>query len=168
MTSIIGILSASEQCDRREAQQVIEAAQAKEIQARLVQERQIAKFQRLLLGSLSVALAIVIGVGLLAFQQYRQAKLSEIKALASFSKGFFASSQQLDAMLDAIRAQRRRQELGTWDLPKIRALKALEYACDWGRDDLRTNVEVKDSGRLLSGLRVAGQDHFASIQFWPA
>jgi WD40 repeat protein len=108
-------LSASEQCDRREAQQVIEAAQAREIQARLMQERQIAKLQRLLLGSLSVALAIAIGVSLLAFQQYRQAKLSEIKALASSSKGFFASNQQLDAMLDAIRAQRRRQELGTTD-----------------------------------------------------
>jgi WD40 repeat protein len=108
-------LAASEQCDRREVQQALEAAKAKEIQARLVQERRIVKLQRLLLGSLGILSAIAIGVSCFAIQQYREARQSEIRALASSSEGLFASNRQLDAMIDAIKAKRHLQELRTAD-----------------------------------------------------
>ena len=31
-----------------------------------------------------------------------------------------------------------------WDLNKIRTVNELEYACDWVRDYLRTNMEVEE------------------------
>ncbi|MGG6266021.1 AAA-like domain-containing protein [Leptolyngbya sp. AN03gr2] len=104
-------LSASEQYDRREVQHALEASRATEIQARFVQERRIVKLQRMLLGSLGGLAAIALAMSGVAFQQYREAKLSEIRALASSSIGLFASDRQLDAMIDAIKAQRQLQTL---------------------------------------------------------
>ncbi|CAD5947149.1 putative WD repeat-containing protein slr0143 [Planktothrix tepida] len=36
-----------------------------------------------------------------------------------------------------------------WDINKILHVNELEYACDWVRDYLRTNIEVEESDRLL-------------------
>jgi WD40 repeat protein len=110
-------LSASEQCDRREMQQALEATQAKEIQARLFQESRIVKLQQTLLASLGVLSAIAIGISGIALHQYRSAKLSEIRALASSSEGLFASNRQLDAMIDAIEAEQHIRALGQVDAP---------------------------------------------------
>lgn len=110
-------LAASEQCDRQEVQQALEAAQAKEIQARLIQERKLGRLQRLLLGTLGILAAITSGISLFAFHQYNRARLSEVRALASSAEGLFASNRHLDAMIDAIEAERRLQDFGNGDTP---------------------------------------------------
>ena len=119
-------LAASEEKDRREVQQALEAERTKEIEARLteehkrlVQETKAAKEQRILLFVVSFALMLACGLGITTFFQYRkataseqQARVSEIKALASSSDGLFASNRKLDALIEAIKAKRKVQKLG--------------------------------------------------------
>lgn len=119
-------LAASQECDRQEAQQALEAARLKEVEARLIaeqyrgqQERRASRLQRFLLLAVSVALAIAIVLGgtlrqqyLVAIEREQQAKVSEIRALVDSSQGLFASNQKLDALIAALRANHQLQQLG--------------------------------------------------------
>ncbi|MEM6427060.1 MAG: AAA-like domain-containing protein, partial [Cyanobacteria bacterium P01_D01_bin.128] len=76
------------------------------------------RLQRILLGITSGALAIVSVLGIAAFWQYQRAiaseqtaRLNEIQALISSAEGQFASYHELEALIDAIKAKRRLQEL---------------------------------------------------------
>ncbi|MEM6592940.1 MAG: WD40 repeat domain-containing protein, partial [Cyanobacteria bacterium P01_C01_bin.73] len=76
------------------------------------------RLQRILLGITSGALAIVSVLGIAAFWQYQRAiaseqtaRLNEIQALISSAEGQFASHHELEALIDAIKAKRRLQEL---------------------------------------------------------
>jgi WD40 repeat protein len=106
-------LTASEQLDRQETEQALEAAQAREMQARLIQERKTVQLQRILLGSLGLGLVMAIGVSVVAIRQYRQARLAEVQTLAAAADGFLASQRQLSAIVTAIKAKRRFQSLGS-------------------------------------------------------
>jgi WD40 repeat protein len=108
-------LAQSAELEQKEIQIGLEAEKAQEIKARLKQEQKTAKLQRLLLGVVSIAFGISLGIGLLAFWQYQQAKISEIIALTSASQGLFSSNQHLDAMIAAIKAKRRLDSLGNVD-----------------------------------------------------
>jgi hypothetical protein len=108
-------LAASQEFDRREVETRLEAERTKEVEARLFQEQKAARLQRLFLGALSLALAVVLGLGVVTFLQYRKALLSELKAIATSSKAFFASNKRLDALIQAIRARQRLQSLGGID-----------------------------------------------------
>jgi len=103
--------AASVEWDRKEVQLTLEAERAKAIEAQLAEQRQKAKLQRLFLGVISLAFLVASGLGLFAFRQYREARISEIKALASSSVGLFSSNRQLDAMIEAIKAKRKLDDL---------------------------------------------------------
>ncbi|MBW3586756.1 MAG: AAA-like domain-containing protein, partial [Cyanobacteria bacterium 0813] len=118
-------LAASQELDRLEVQQTLEAARLREVEARLAEERkrlvlerEIAKRQRRFIGALSGALIVAIAFGILALWQYHRAvtseqrtRISEIQALTSSSAGQFASQQRLDALVTAIKARRRLDNL---------------------------------------------------------
>lgn len=111
-------LAASEKYDRWEMQQILEADRAKAVESELLAVTKAAKLQQSFLGAVTIGLCISLVLGLTAFLQSRQAignayqaKLNEVKALASSSQGLFASDRQLDAMIDAIKAKLRLQEL---------------------------------------------------------
>ena len=118
-------LAASQELDRLEVQQTLEAARLTEVEARLAEERkrlvlerETAKRQRRFIGALSGALMVAIAFGLLALWQYhhavtseQQARISEIQALTSSSTGQFASQQRLDAIVTAIKARRKLDNL---------------------------------------------------------
>ena len=101
-------LAASETCDRRETQQKLEAERLKETEARL-------KAQKRLIGVISVALLVSFGLVGLAVSQYRQATLNEIRAIARSSRGYLIAEQGLDALMTAIKAKRKLQQLGMRD-----------------------------------------------------
>ncbi|WP_235018931.1 AAA-like domain-containing protein [Tolypothrix sp. NIES-4075] len=126
-------LAASVECDRKEMQMVLEAARAKEVEARLAQEKKTAKeiearlaqekktalFQRYLLVAVTIGLLLSSSLGIGTFILYRQtrnsetiAKNSEIQALVSSSEGLFASNRRLDALVEPIKAKKRLQKLG--------------------------------------------------------
>jgi len=112
-------LAASLECEQRSVQTALEAARAKEVEARLAQERKTAKLQRFLLVAVCIGLFVSSGLGLGSFILYRrslksesQARNSELRALVSSSEGLFASNRKLDALLEAIKAKHRLQKLG--------------------------------------------------------
>jgi WD40 repeat protein len=98
-------LQASQLAHQQDIQQKLEAERLKEANARLLQERRAARLKTALLGVVSVGFVGALGLSLFAGRQYYAAKLSEVKALASSSQGQFASNQQLNAMVDAIKAK---------------------------------------------------------------
>jgi WD40 repeat protein len=98
-------LQASQIAHQQDIQQKLEADRLKEANARLLQERRAARLKTTLLGVVSVGFIGTLGLSLFAGWQFYAAKLSEVKALASSSQGQFASNQQLDAMVAAIKAQ---------------------------------------------------------------
>lgn len=104
-------LAASQECDRRKVETKLEAEHIKEVTARLLQEQKATKIQKLLLGAVSLALIVASGLGVVTFFQYRKARLSEIAAIATSSQALFASNQRLDALISAITARRRLQNL---------------------------------------------------------
>lgn len=108
-------LAASQKLEQREMRLALEAARAKEFEARLVQEQKTAKLQRYLLANVSLALVIASGLGLMAFWQYRVAKISEVQAIARVSEALFASDKRLDALIEAIRARGRSRFWGGID-----------------------------------------------------
>ncbi|MBD2519449.1 AAA-like domain-containing protein [Nostoc sp. FACHB-973] len=115
-------LTASQELDRREIQKNLEAQRAIETQARLaaehkqlIQERKSAKQQRLLLILVSIALLISMILGSITWFQYRQATISEVRAISTSSESLFASYQKLDALVAALAAKRKLQQLGRGD-----------------------------------------------------
>ncbi|MEG4942662.1 AAA-like domain-containing protein [Microcoleus sp. F4-D5] len=91
-------LAASAEIDRREVQQALEAERAKEVEARLDQEKRATRLQQMLLGTVISAL--------------QKSRLSEIEALATSSEALFTTEQKLDALVAAIKAKRKLQQLG--------------------------------------------------------
>ncbi len=106
-------LAKSEEQDRLEMQKTLEAERAKEVEARLFQEKKNLKLQRLFLIVVCGALLLSIALAITACWQYRQASLNEIKALAQSSEALFASNKKLDALIAAIKAK---HNLQTWDI----------------------------------------------------
>jgi WD40 repeat protein len=108
-------LAASVESDRRQVQQALEADRAQAIEAQLRQEQHAAKVQRRFLAGIGVALLIASGFAVVTFLSYRQAQISEIRALISAATGSFDSDRQLEAMQQSIQAQRQLQSLGFVD-----------------------------------------------------
>ncbi|MEM7067009.1 MAG: AAA-like domain-containing protein [Cyanobacteria bacterium P01_B01_bin.77] len=111
-------LRASEALEREEAQQQFEIAQAKEVKARLEQERRASKLQRYLLGAVSLGMIGAIGLSIIAFWQYRRALQNEqqaetevVQTLVTSANALFVSNQRLDALVAAVRATQRLSDL---------------------------------------------------------
>jgi len=108
-------LSQSEKIDRQEQEQLLEGQKTKAI---LKQQKQTAKLQRLLLGTVTTAFIFALGFGIFTLHQYHQAKINEIEALTSSAQGQFASNQGLKALVDVIKAKKELLKLTNTD-PKL-------------------------------------------------
>ncbi|NER83361.1 MAG: hypothetical protein F6K42_28175, partial [Leptolyngbya sp. SIO1D8] len=115
------------------------------------------RLQRILLGITSGALAVVSLLGAAAFFQYRRAiasentaRLNEVQALISSAEGQFAAHQELDALVDAIKAKRNLQALDE-PHPELEAAadRALHQIVYW------MNERNRLSGHQTSVLGVA-------------
>jgi hypothetical protein len=177
-------LAQSAELEQKEIQLALEAARTKEVETRLaeeqrrleaehqqlLQEKKAAKLQRLLLAVVSMAFAISSGVGVFAWWQYRQARISEIKALASSSTGLFASNNQLDAMLDAIKAKRRMDSLGRVDEKTARRVETALTQAVYGSNEFNRlidhqgsvlAVDISPDGKLIA---TGGNDK--TVKIW--
>ncbi|MDM9380315.1 AAA-like domain-containing protein [Chlorogloeopsis sp. ULAP01] len=160
-------LAASEELDKREVQIALTASeQANQI---LLNAQQQAKktIQRGLMGLtvLSVAAATLVGLsGLLTWQtaqQKRQVNIGEIKTLILSSEAAFKSDQNLDALVESIKANIKLNQLG-WnhvgtDLT-VQLEKALRQSIYWvresnrlvGHTDVVTRVKFSPDGQKLA------------------
>lgn len=110
-------LAASMEFDRQQASIILQAQRLKEIEARLVEEqkrqeseRRVTKLQKLLLLAVSGAFAVSSTLGITTWLQYRQSVQNEIKALTISADAIFASNQELNALVAAIKAKRKAQQ----------------------------------------------------------
>ena len=108
-------LASSEELDRKEVQQTLEIERAQEIKARLQEQQKTARLQRYLLIVLTLAFSSVLGIGAIAYKQYRQTILNEIKALSNYSQALFASDRRLEALIAAIKVKQKWQQLNYQD-----------------------------------------------------
>ncbi|MEM7062833.1 MAG: AAA-like domain-containing protein [Cyanobacteria bacterium P01_B01_bin.77] len=143
-------LAHSQEQEQLETQRILELEKAQSA-------KRTTRLQRTLLAITSGALVIVSLLGLATLQQYRQAaasdrtsRLNEIRALISSAEGRFASHQELDALMDAIKAKRRLEDLN--DVPAelmAAADRALQQIIYWMSERNRF------SGHEASVLEVA-------------
>jgi len=102
-------LAASAELDKQEMQLTLEAERLKEVEKN-------ARRQKWFIAGLSTALAIALGLGTAAYWQYHRATLSEVEAIAISSEALFVSGQRLEALIQAIKAKQKLQQLGTADI----------------------------------------------------
>lgn len=110
-------LAVSMEFDRQQASLVLQAQRTKEIEARLVEEqkrqaseKRVSKLQNLLLLAVSGAFVVSTTLGITTWLQYRQSVQNEIKALTISANAIFASHQELNALVAAIKAKRKSQQ----------------------------------------------------------
>lgn len=108
-------LQASEAARQKQLQEQLETAQLQVENARLRQEQEVSRLKTGLLLLISTALVGALSLSFLTWRQYQRAKASEVGALAASSQGLFASDQQLDAMVAAVKAKRGLQQLARPD-----------------------------------------------------
>ncbi len=94
-------LAASQELDKREIQLALEAERTKEVEARLEQEKRATRLQQMLLSAVITAL--------------QESQLSEIEAIATSCEALFTLEQKLDALVAAIKAKRKLQQLAGTD-----------------------------------------------------
>ena len=146
-------LSVSEECDRQEAQQALEAERTRAIEAQLRAEQNTARRQQFLLLAASLALVVGAGWGSTTFWQYHQATEQQIEALVTSSEALFSAGQTFDALQVAIEAIGRAQAFGdTNPQLKQRTEDALRQA----------DYNVRESNRLLGHTAPV-----RSVQFSP-
>jgi WD40 repeat protein len=170
-------LAASMEFDRQQAQIGLEAERAKEIAARLDSERQVAKLQRkLLLGFRTatlvtvVLLIITIALSAATWSQYQQSLQSEIKALATSADALFVSNQRLDALLAAIKAKRKSQQVDGVKSDIQNQVESVLQRTVYGVSEY--NRFSGDSGAILGvaispdGQTIATANQEGSVKLW--
>lgn len=150
-------LQASQALKQEETQQKLKTERLQAENDRLKQVRQLAKLKTVLLGVVSTALVGALGLSWISWHQYQRAKESEVRALASSSMGLFASNQQLDAMVEAVRAERALQKLAAADeSTQMQVYEALNQAV-FGSNEF--NRLTGHDGGVLS-VDISSDDRF--------
>ncbi|MGB3533900.1 MAG: AAA-like domain-containing protein [Microcoleaceae cyanobacterium] len=159
-------LAASEAFDRKEVQMELEAARAKAVEAQLIQTQKNVKLQQRFLTAVSTAFVVVIGLGGITFGQYQKAlknqriaNLSEIRALISSSDALFTSQQNLDALVAAIKARIKLQQLRGVDIATVaevdKVLQQAVYHSDefnrfLGHESVVSGVAFDPNGEIIA------------------
>ena len=99
-------LAASQALENREMQQA-EMTRTQVAKAQLAKQKEISQWQRLVLGSMSVAFVATTGLAMTAYLQYRRAITNEIQAIVTSSNESFSLGRNLEAMTKALRARRK-------------------------------------------------------------
>ncbi|MGB3512483.1 MAG: AAA-like domain-containing protein, partial [Microcoleaceae cyanobacterium] len=124
-------LTASQELERQEVQQQLEAEKIKQVENRLAQQKEKAQKNKILLIIVSLALAISTSLAIATSIQYRKAAKTALKSIIISSESLFFSHQKLDALIAAIRAKKQLEKIGNID-PKTRhqVKKILQQAVD--------------------------------------
>ncbi len=102
---------AASQALENEVLQQAEVARTQAAEARLAKQREVSRWQRFALGTVSAALLVAAALGITAFLQYRRATIEEIRAIVAASEESFASNQNLDALIEAFRARNKLEQM---------------------------------------------------------
>ncbi|HEY9674600.1 MAG TPA: AAA-like domain-containing protein [Waterburya sp.] len=167
-------LAASQDLDRRDVQTRLEAERAKEIEARLTQERKSARRQRLFLAAVSTALVVAVTLGALAFLQYQNAQRQledQVYALSQSSETSMNSGRGFEALLSALRAAQPllNKQLQSNPELRMRVVAVLQKAAHQVRERNRlqghtggvTSVSFSSDGQMIAS---ASDD--STVKLW--
>ncbi|MDJ0744294.1 MAG: AAA-like domain-containing protein [Xenococcaceae cyanobacterium MO_167.B27] len=163
-------LASSEELDRKEVQQALEIERAQEIKARLQEQQKTARLQRYLLIVLTLAFSSVLGIGVIAYKQYRQTILNEIKALSNYSQALFASERRLEALIAAIKVKQKWQQLNYQDANTDKEIESVLRQAVYGINEYNRlsghtapvfGVDISPNGELIV---TGSEDH--TVKLW--
>lgn len=163
-------LTASEEFDNQQIQQQLEAQKFKEVQARLKAEKISAKRLNSLLFVVSSALVVVSTLAGTTYVAYRQAKLNEIKATTTSSEALFVLDKRLDALIQALRANRQikgfvrvnsRTKINVKSALRKAIFAAVEQNRITGIDSQVWDVNFSPEGKMIA---TANRDN--TVQLW--
>lgn len=97
---------ASQTVEQQRIEQTLDQERLQAENLKLRQARQVTHLKTVLLGVVSTALVGALGLSWLSWRQYQRSQLGKVEALISSSHAQFTADQQLDAMVDALRAYR--------------------------------------------------------------
>ena len=106
----IAIEEAAEQRRQKEILR-LQQERTQEAEARLAEEHKYARRQKLFASIATIGFAITTALGLAALYEFRKSKLAEVNAMSLSSEALFASEKKLDALLEAIKAQRQLEKI---------------------------------------------------------
>ena len=167
-------LTASQEQEQLAIRQQLDLDRLKAVETRLFQEQKLAKTQRFLLSTIGGALLISAFLGMMAWEKYSQAQISEVLALSSFSQSLFVGNHRFEALLKAIEATRKNQlSLGhlKTEESSLQAESALRQAVygvlEYNRleDNISTvfAVDMSSDGEMIA---TAGEDKV--LKLWRA
>lgn len=167
-------LATSQELERQESEQKLEAERLKEVEARLALERKSTRRQRRLLMGVSLALIIAVVLGIATLWAYQRATISEVRAISSASNGSFNSYQHLDALVQAIEARGKFRQLKFLSKAEkanldLQTRKVLEQAV-YGADE--TNRFTGHQGLVVSvafssdGQWIASASYDRTLKIW--
>jgi WD40 repeat protein len=164
-------LAYSEELDRKEAQQALEAARLMEVEARLLEERKSATRQKYFITTLSVALIISCGLGIFALSQYHLALASQrnetkakIQSIVRYSQALIALDRRLDALILALKARKELQKLGTTEretqtLVELALRRAIYGAIEYNRFGVQgSGITGLDLGADSKTIAIGGNN----------
>lgn len=153
-------LAASQELESREVQQKLKAERLKEIEARLSSEQKNARRIKWLLLGMTIKFLVASVLGCILFYQYQQGLSSEVKAIASAANGSFKSRQHLNALVQAIQARLKFQQLhlgnkNPLDIQTTQALEQAVYGADEfnrlsGHQGIVLGVDFSPDGKLIA------------------
>ena len=115
-------LNASQEQEQSAIRQKLELERLQEVETRLIQEQKLAKVQRFFLSTVGAALAMTSILGILAYRNYRQARISSIVAEKNQSiahitsaESLFNSQQVFASLVEALRAKQHTSVLNRAD-----------------------------------------------------
>ena len=138
-------LAASQKAEQQAARKELEASKLVETEAKLAEQKQNAKLQKLLAISFGGAFLVSAIIGVVAYKQslraiasQKQAAWSEIESRATSAKALFASHQKLDALVEAIKAKQKLQQMPPGesqvaDLVDVSLLQAVQGSVEYNR-----------------------------------
>jgi WD40 repeat protein len=152
-------IASSHELEREEAQHVFAVERAQEIEAKLIEKQKTTRLQRYFIVALSVALSAALGLGVIAYRQYRLAALNEIKALRNYSEALFASGRKLESLINAIRVKQKWFQLNYRDQNTDRQIESVLLKGIYGIDEYNRlsghtapvfGVEFSPNGQLIA------------------
>jgi len=167
-------LTASQEQEQLAIRQKLDLDRLKAIETRLFQEQKLAKTQRFLLSTIGGALLISAISGMMAWEKFNRARISEVKALSSFSQSLFVGDHRFEALLKAIEATKKNRQATTYFQAKkssLQAESALRQAVygvlEYNRleDHVGTvfAVDINPDGKIIA---TAGEDKV--LRLWQA
>ena len=170
-------LTASAKQEQKQIRKDLEFKRLQEVETRLIQEQKLARLQQFLLTTVGTALAVTVGLGAIAYFNYRQASVSEVAAKTNHieanitsAESLFDSHRHFESLIHAIEAKKEAQKFP--ELEESTRLKtdfALEQAAYnvvekntfSGHLDIVNGVSFSPDGKLIAS---ASSDN--TVKIW--